>query len=348
MDSSAAIRLDMNENPFGPSPMATEAVIKNINTISLYKDMRGDILKQAIADHCHIIPEQITVNNYSGSAGLLLYFTQAFAEQGDEIIFSREGFTNLLFTLLRVNETYKTVVIPTYRWKHDLDAMIRAVTPKTRLIYIVNPDNPAGTWIRHGELNGFLSQIPENIRVVVDEAYYEYAVCLTGGEYPDSMELQKKFPNLIITRTFSKAYGLAGLRIGYSVSDTTTAEYLNKDRLLFGITVPALAAAPAALKDRDHLKRTLENNKDGMEYIQNSLSGMNIDYIPSKAANFVTFDLGENAGTVRRKLMERSIAVADLAAGYHMPGKLRVTVGLPEQNIAFTENLGDILSRIKE
>ncbi len=347
MDSNVNIRLDMNENPFGPSPMATEAVINNIKTISLYKDMQGDILKQALAEHYNIAPEQITVNNNGGSAGLLLYFTQLFAEKEDEIIFSPESFINLLFTLHKVNETYKTVAIPTKKWRYDLDAMINAVTSKTRLIYIVNPDNPTGAWIRHGELSDFLFQIPENILVVIDEAYYEYAAYLIGDEYPDSIELQKKFPNLIITRTFSKAYGLAGLRIGYSISGTETAEYLKKKRLLFSVTSPALMAVPAALKDKEHLGRTLENNKKGIEYIQNSLSDINLAYIPSKAVNFVTFDLGEKAGTVRQKLMERSIAVAALA-GYNMPGKLRVTVGLPEQNTAFIENLGDIFSKIKE
>jgi len=345
MDRNVNIRLDMNENPFGPSPMAAEAVINNIKMISLYKDMRGDILRPVLAEHYNIIPEKITVNNNGGSAGLLLYFIQLFAEPEDEIIFSRESFTNLLFTLHKVNEKYKTVAIPTIRWRHDLDAMINAVTSKTRLIYIVNPDNPTGAWIRHGELSDFLFQIPEHIVVVIDEAYYEYATYLIGDEYPDSMELQKKFPNLIITRTFSKAYGLAGLRIGYSISDTKIAESLNKERLLFSITSPALMAAPATLKDKKHLRRTLENNRNGIEYIQNSLSGTNIAYIPSKATNFVTLDLGEKAGTVRQKLMERSIAVADLA-GYKMFGKLRVTVGLPEQNTAFIENFGDILSKI--
>jgi histidinol-phosphate aminotransferase len=237
-------------------------------------------------------------------------------------------------------------VIPRNRYRHDLKAMAEAVTAETKLIFIENPDNPTGTWISHDELANFLTRIPENIIVVADEAYYEYARYALGADYPDTLSLQKKYPNLITLRTFSKAYGLAGLRTGYALLCPELANILNQSRLKMSVTSPALIAACAALKDAEHLERTLKNNEAGMKYLEISFAEMNIAYIPS-AANFITFDAGENARIIFEKLRERNILISPLEGFGLPPNFLRVTAGLAEENRAFIENLRDVMQQFE-
>ncbi len=332
----------MNENPHGPGKMAKAALREGIAQVSRYPDLEGVPLKQALAEHYSLTPDHITLSSGSGSVSLLLLIAEQFATRSGNIIFSGQGFVSFLFHILKTVGRLDTqyAVISKNKYRHDLSAMADAVTPDTKLIFVENPDNPTGTWISHDELAAFLAGIPEHVTVVLDEAYYEYARHALGPDFPDTIALQKKHANLITLRTFSKAYGLAGLRVAYAVSSPELGDILNKRRLKLSVTSPALVTACAALKDEEHLKLILKNNETGMRYLKNSFSEMNIAYIPS-AANFITFDAGENARLIFEKLKQRNILISPLE-GYDLPSKLRVTVGLAEENRTFIENLKDI------
>ncbi len=336
------IKLNENENPHGPGPMAMAALRDEIAQVSRYPDLEGVPLKQALAEHYRLTPEQITLSNGSGSVSLLLLIAEQFATLSDKIIFSGQGFVSFLFHRFKaigiLDRQY--AVIPKNNHRHDLAGMADAVTADTKLIFVENPDNPTGTWISHDELATFLTHIPEQVTVVLDEAYYEYARHALGADYPDTIALQKRHANLITLRTFSKAYGLAGLRVAYAVSSPELRDILHKRWLRRSVTSPALVAACAALKDEEYLRLTLKNNEAGMKYLEDSFSEMNIAYIPS-VANFITFDAGENARLIFEKLKQRNILISPLD-GYDLPSKLRVTVGLAEENRAFIENLKDI------
>lgn len=340
------IKLNENENPFGPGQMAMAALREEITRVSRYPDLDGDPLKQALAEHHHLTTDQITLSNGSGSVSLLLLLAELFATRNDKIIFSDQGFISFLFRFRTIGMPGRQyTIISRDKHRHDLTAMANAVTADTKLLFIENPDNPTGTWISHDELAAFLTGIPEHVIVVIDEAYYEYARYALGKDYPDTLRLQKKHANLITIRTFSKAYGLAGLRVAYAVSSPELSEIMNKKWLKRSVTSPALVAACAALKDEDHLKLTLENNEIGMRYLENSFSKINISYIPS-AANFITFDAGKNAQEIFKKLKQRNILINPLK-GYNLPSNLRVTIGLAEENRAFIENLRDIWQEAK-
>jgi len=336
------IKLNENTNPLGPGQMAMAALRQEIEQVSLYPDLNGDPLKQALAEHHLLAPDRITLSNGSGSVSLLLLIARHLANRTDKIMFSEQGFTSFLFHRLRATGMLdrQYTIIPRDKHRHDLPEMANRVTADTGLIFIENPDNPAGTWVSHDELAAFLTGIPERVIVVIDEAYYEFARYAIGKNYPDTLMLQQKHNNLITVRTFSKAYGLAGLRVAYAVSSPGPTETMNKQWVKRSVTSPALVAACAALKDEAHLKRTLKNNQTGMRYLEESFSDMDITYLPS-VANFITFDTGKNAQKIFTELKQRNIWVNPLE-GYDLPSKLRVTVGLEEENRAFIESLRKI------
>jgi histidinol-phosphate aminotransferase len=317
------IKLASNENPGGPSPHVVSLLNNELKRIHLYPDSSGYELKQALTQHWQVEPNRITLGN--GSDNLLSLAVQAFVEPGCDVIISEYAFSTyaIITQAMRANPK----IIPADNWAHDLDAMAKAITDKTKLVFIGNPNNPTGTWLSHQQLNQFLSNIPGNIIVVLDEAYYEY---VDHADYPDALALQQNYPNLIITRTFSKIYGLAGMRVGYAITHPTVADILNRVRLPFNVSSLALKAATTALYDIDYVNCSRKLNQQGKAQLEQALQKMGLSYIPS-AGNFITIDVTQPAIPVYQALLAKGIIVRPLLP-YDMPHHLRITIGLPEQN----------------
>ncbi len=335
---SDIIKLASNENPLGPSPKALIAVQQVIRDFNLYPDGSGYELKQALAAKLAITPQQLTLGN--GSDNLLAMVIQAFVAPGGEVIISQYAFATFAIATLANHGT--PAIIPTRDWQCDLDAMLAAINSNTRAIFIANPNNPTGTWLNKQDLLAFLQKLPESVLLVLDEAYYEY---VDNADFPDSIALQRQFPNLIITRTFSKAYGLAGLRIGYSITVPAIADILNRVRLPFNVSVPALAAAQAALADEQHVQLSLDNNKLGMQQLTFALAQLGLKVLPS-VGNFFSLDLAREAQPIYQQLLNKGIIVRPLLP-YGMPNHLRITIGTEPQNKRLIDALTDILKVIE-
>jgi histidinol-phosphate aminotransferase len=231
------------------------------------------------------------------------------------------------------------VTVPARAWGCDLDAMAAAVTPRTRLVFIANPNNPTGTWVTTAQLTEFLDRMPEHVLVVLDEAYFEY---LVDPDYPDGVELARRYPNVVVTRTFSKIHGLAALRVGYAVSSAAIAEMLNRVRQPFNVSTIGLECAEAALADRAFVELSRRLNDEGKEQLMRGLEQLGIPYIPS-GGNFLAIDVSRPARPVYEALLRHGVIVRPIA-GYGMPNHLRVTVGLGEENARFLDALGAVLA----
>jgi len=327
------IKLASNENPLGPSPKALAAAQAALAEIARYPDGGGFALKRALATKLGVLPEQITLGN--GSNDILEFAARTFVTAQDEVVFSQHAFA--VYPIVTRAVDARAVEVPARDWGHDLAAMHAAITARTRLIFIANPNNPTGTWLRSDELREFLDNVPESVVVVVDEAYFEY---VEESAYPDSIAWLARYPNLICARTFSKIYGLAGLRVGYGVSSPTVADLLNRVRQPFNVNSIAQAAALAALDDSAHLDEARRVNTDGMQQLVKGFEQLGLAYIPS-AGNFVCVEVGE-AGRVYENLLRAGVIVRPVA-NYGMPRHLRVTVGLVNENQRFLDALKKIL-----
>jgi len=327
------IKLASNENPLGPSPKALAAAQAALTEIARYPDGGGFALKRALAKKLGVLPEQITLGN--GSNDILEFAARTFVTAQDEVVFSQHAFA--VYPIVTRAVDARAVEVPARDWGHDLAAMHAAITARTRLIFIANPNNPTGTWLRSDELREFLDNVPESVVVVVDEAYFEY---VEESAYPDSIAWLARYPNLICARTFSKIYGLAGLRVGYGVSSPTVADLLNRVRQPFNVNSIAQAAALAALDDSAHLDEARRVNTDGMQQLVKGFEQLGLAYIPS-AGNFVCVEVGE-AGRVYENLLRAGVIVRPVA-NYGMPRHLRVTVGLVNENQRFLDALKKIL-----
>lgn len=321
-----AIKLASNENPLGPSPRALAAARAALDDIARYPDGGGFTLKRALSQKLGVTPEQLTLGN--GSNDVLELVARAFAKSGDEVIYAQHAFA--VYELVTRAVGARPVVVPARNWGHDLVAMQGAITPRTRLIFIANPNNPTGTWLARDALEMFLRQAPAHALVVVDEAYFEY---VEEPDYPNAVRWVARYPNLVVARTFSKAYGLAGLRVGYSVSHPQVADYLNRVRQPFNVNSVAAAAAEAALGDEEHLRRSIAINREGLRQLTAGLDRLKLAFIPS-VGNFVCVDMGGPAKTVYEALLRQGVIVRPVAS-YGMPHHLRVTVGLPLENERF-------------
>ena len=334
-----AVKLASNENPLGPGAKALAAVERHLRDLSRYPDGNGFALKQALARKHGVEPEQITLGN--GSNDVLEFLARAFVAPGDEVIFSEHAFA--VYPIVTQAVGGRAVVTAAKEHGYDLDAIAAAVTDRTRLIFIANPNNPTGTWLGQQALRAFLESIPAGVLVVLDEAYYEYASdpALGAGDYASAMDWIRDFPNLVVTRTFSKAHGLAGLRMGYSVSRADVADMLNRVRQPFNVNSLALAAAVAALEDTAHLAQSLKLNAEGMRLLTRAFEEQGLEYIPS-VGNFVCVRVGDG-DAVYEALLREGVIVRPVA-NYGLPGYLRVTLGLPEENARFLDALKKILS----
>lgn len=328
------IKLASNENPAGTSPRVLEALAR-IKDYARYPDGNGFILKQALARYHGVQPDQITLGN--GSNDILELVARAFVSNRHQIIFSQHSFA--VYPLVAQVIGAEAVVTPARNWGYDLDAVVAAVTDRTRLIFIANPNNPTGTWFGRAEFERLLSRLPDHVILVMDEAYYEYAA---EAGVPNAVEWVAEHPNLVVARTFSKVYGLAGLRVGYAVSHRDAADLMNRVRQPFNVNSAALLAAETALQDSEHLQRCLELNRSGMQQLIAGFDRMGIGYIPS-LTNFICIDLEQPALPVYQKLLREGVIVRPVD-NYGMPDHLRITVGLPEENELFLAALARVLA----
>jgi histidinol-phosphate aminotransferase len=330
-----AVKLASNENPLGPSVHAIEAVRAGLGELGRYPDGNGFALKSALARRLGIAQEQITLGN--GSNDVLELVVRAFAGPGDEVVFSQYAFA--VYPLVARANGARAVAVPARDWGHDLEAMAGAVTARTRVVFVANPNNPTGTWVTADALKDFLGCLPAHLVAVVDEAYFEY---VDDPDYPDTLAWLDRFPNLVVTRTFSKIHGLAALRVGYAISQPVLADLLNRVRQPFNVNDLALRAATAALGDEAHVARSREANRVGMAQLCAGLDALRLRYIPS-VGNFVSFDVGRPAGPLYEDLLKQGVIVRPVD-NYGMPNHLRVTVGLAEENARFLDALASSLA----
>ena len=337
---SDVIKLASNENPLGPSAKVLSAIKNELAELSRYPDGNGFDLKAVLAKKYSVNVNQITLGN--GSNDILEILTRAFVTPEHEIVFSQHAF--VVYPIVTQAVGAKAVVVPAKDWGHDLDAMQQAITDKTRVIFIANPNNPTGTWLGKKELSSFLQAVPENVLVVLDEAYFEFADNDVAAEdYPNGIELAKQYPNLIVTRTFSKAYGLAGLRIGYSVSDAQIADALNRVRQPFNVNSLALKAAEIAIDDIEYLELSLKLNAEGMSQLISAFEKIGLSYIPS-IGNFICVNVGDKAMKVYDDLLYEGVIVRPVA-NYEMPEYLRITIGTKKENDRFITALKKVLNK---
>jgi histidinol-phosphate aminotransferase len=330
-----AIKLASNENPLGPGLAARAAMERALTEVARYPDGAGTNLKTALAQRLGVTPGQITLGN--GSNDILELAARTFVAPGDEVLFSQHAFAVYPIVTQAVGGT--AVVTPAREWGYDLDAMRAHLSPRTKLIFIANPNNPTGTWLVPSVLEAFLADVPARTIVVLDEAYIEY---MGEDEAPDSVAWLARYPNLVITRTFSKAYGLAGLRVGYGISSAAIADLFNRVRQPFNVNSLAQAAALAALDDHAHLVRARSVNREGMAQLTAAFDRYDLAYIPS-VANFLSVHLPRPGLEVYEALLHEGV-IARPVANYGMPQHLRITVGLPEENARFLSALQRVLS----
>ena len=335
------IKLASNENPLGPSRKALAAIEQGLAELARYPDGNGFILKQALSDKFGVELNQVTLGN--GSNDILELVARTFVQPGQEVIFSQHAFA--VYPIATQAVGGKAVIVPAKDWGNDLDAMLKAISANTRVMFIANPNNPTGTWIQRNALQRFLDKVPKHVVVVLDEAYFEYAIhpAMRADDYPDGMHFLGQYPNLIVSRTFSKAYGLAGLRVGYAISQPVIADLLNRVRQPFNVNTLALLAATAALSDQAHLENSAQLNADGMQTLMQAFRQMGLDYIPS-VGNFISVDLGKTAQPFYLGLLKCGVIVRPVA-NYEMPNHLRVTIGTEKENATFLSALQKVLSQ---
>jgi len=329
------IKLASNENPRGPGELVRRAIEAASQSLSRYPDGNAFLLKAALAAHLGVDEKQLTVGN--GSNDVLDLAARMSLSPGAQAIVSEHAF--VVYKLATASAGGDLVVVPARDYGADLGGFLQAVTADTALIFLANPNNPTGTWVTEAEIVAFLDAVPEHVWVVLDEAYAEYVDAPT---YPNGVALQRRFPNLIVTRTFSKIHGLAGLRIGYGVSSVLAADLMNRARQPFNVNTLALAAARAALEDQEFVQQSRQLNREGMAMLLAGIAGLGCAHIPS-AGNFVSIDVGGPALPVYQGLLNQGVIVRPVAE-YGLPNHLRVTVGLPEENQRFLDAFGRVLS----
>lgn len=332
LEVSQIIKLASNENPLGIGPKAQEAIQHALQDIARYPDGNSFALRDAVSRKFALAPEQLIFGN--GSNDILELSARAFLSAGDEAIYSQHAFA--VYALVTQAVGASGVVVPAKDFGHDLSAMLAAVTPRTKLVFIANPNNPTGTLLGKTELQTFLRAVPATVLVVLDEAYDEY---LSAVDKSEAFAWLAEFPNLIISRTFSKAYGLAGLRIGFGAASPDVADMMNRVRQPFNVNSLAQAAAVASLDDDEFLERSYALNQAGMLQITRGLEKLGLHYIPSYG-NFVSFRIA-HAMQVYQKLLEQGVIVRPVA-NYDMADYLRVSIGLFSENARFLEVLAQI------
>lgn len=329
---SNIIKLASNENPLGPSAKVLAAIEHAAKEVTRYPDGNGFVLKAALAEKYKLDSSQITLGN--GSNDVLELIARAFVTPAEEVLFSQYAFA--VYPLVTQAIGAKAVIAPAGDYGHDLSAMSTLISVKTKLIFIANPNNPTGTYLEADELEAFIAQVLKTTLVVLDEAYVEY-----GEQQLNSIDWLEKYSNLIITRTFSKAYGLAGLRVGYALSHPDVADLLNRIRQPFNVNSIALAAATTALQDNDYIVKTKQMNDAGMQQLIAGFEALNLTYIPSKG-NFITVNVQKNGDEVFNDLLQQGVIVRSVS-NYGLPKHIRVSIGLEAENQRFFDALSEVL-----
>jgi histidinol-phosphate aminotransferase len=324
------VELGSNENPYGPSPAARMAVLDQLHSLHRYPDPLGLDLKRALAAKLGLDVSRILLGN--GSHELLMQLAQVFAGEGTDVVFSRYGFAVFALATQCTGARARVVdALPrdhaTMPLGHDLDALAAAVTPATRLVYVANPNNPTGTWFGREALEAFVARVPDDVIVVFDEAYAEMA---EARDYASAVPLLARHPNLVVTRTFSKAYGLAGLRVGYLLGAPGLVAVMERVRESFNVNGPALAACEAVLDDAAHLQWSLEQNRIERGWLRDALAQRGFRAFPSQT-NFVLVEFGANTTLIEAALIAQSVVVRPMG-GYGLGDCLRITVGTRDEN----------------
>lgn len=328
-----AVKLASNENPLGPSPKAIEAARKVLGDSNRYPDGGTYYLRQKLAERRGVAPEEIFVS--LGSSELIDLASRVLLRQGLEGITSEGSYAP--FSIAIRASGAKLVLVPQRQFAFDLGAIARAITPRTGVIYLANPNNPTGTAFTGGEFKEFVESVPNGVLVVLDEAYIHYA---TSIGLKDSVEVYRRRKNLLILRTFSKVYGLAGMRIGYGIGPAELLTEIDKIRLPIPVSGAAQAAALAALDDFEHVRRSIEVNRKGLAQIGNGLREMGVKFVPS-VTNFILVEVGEGADALAEEMLKLGVIVRPMAwMGF--PKAIRVSVGMPEENDAFLCALGQL------
>jgi len=338
LDESNIVKLASNENPLGMPESARQAMLKAVAEIGRYPDSNGFELKAAITAKYGVPPEWITLGN--GSNDILELAAHAFVQPGQSVIYAQYSFA--VYALATQAVGAQAIVVAAKNYGHDLDAMAQAITADTRLIFIANPNNPTGTFLPAAEIEAFLKIVPPQVVVVLDEAYNEF---LAPELQYESIAWVRQYPNLLVSRTLSKAYGLAGLRIGFGIAQPSITDLLNRIRQPFNVNSLAQAAAVAALNDSAFLQKSAKVNADGYRQLTQAFDAMDLEYVPS-FGNFVLVRVGneDTAGArVNIALLKQGVIVRPVG-NYGLPQWLRISVGLPEENAAFIAALKKILA----
>jgi histidinol-phosphate aminotransferase len=328
------VKLASNENPRGPGPAVRAAIATALDDVSRYPDGNGFELKTALAARHRVAAEQIVLGN--GSNDVLELVTQAFLRPGDYAVYSRHAFA--VYPLATQARGATGIEVAAQKFGHDLPAIRAAITPGTRVVFIANPNNPTGTWLPPATIEAFLDGVSDDVIIVLDEAYHEY---LEPAQQTASAEWIGRHANLVVTRTFSKAYGLAALRVGYGIMHPKVADMLNRVRQPFNVNGLAQAAAVAALGDTVYVDESRRLNRKGMTELEQGFAAMGLTWLPSHA-NFILVKVGD-AGRVYQRLLQQGVIVRPVA-NYALPEWLRVTIGLPAENRRFLDALATTLA----
>jgi histidinol-phosphate aminotransferase len=338
LDEAKIVKLASNENPLGMPESAKQAMLKAMADIGRYPDSNGFDLKATITAKYNVPQDWITLGN--GSNDILELAAHAFVQPGQAVMYAQYSFA--VYPLATQAVGARAIVVPAKNFGHDLVAMAKAITPDTKLIFVANPNNPTGTFIPAAEIEAFLKVVPPQVVVVLDEAYNEF---LAPELQYDSIAWVRQHPNLLVSRTLSKAYGLAGLRIGFAIAQPSITDLLNRIRQPFNVNSLAQAAAIAALNDEEFLKKSAQVNADGYRQLTQSFDAMKLEYVPS-FGNFVLVKVGNDDGAgarVNLALLKQGIIVRPVG-NYGLPQWLRISIGLPQENAAFLDALKKILA----
>ena len=338
LDEASIVKLASNENPFGVPESSKQAMAAAVADLGRYPDANGFDLKAALSKRYEVPADWITLGN--GSNDILEIAAHAFVQKGQAVVYAQYSFA--VYALATQGVGARAIVVPAKDYGHDLDAMAAAIDADTRLVFIANPNNPTGTFIPAADIEAFLSKVPDNVVVVLDEAYNEF---LAPEQQFESAKWVQKYPNLLVSRTFSKAYGLAGLRVGFAIAQPALTDLMNRIRQPFNVNSLAQAAAVAALNDKPFLEQGASNNAAGYRQLVAAFEQLGLQYVPS-FGNFVLVKVGDDDGAgarVNLALLKQGVIVRPVA-NYGLPQWLRISIGLPQENATFIAALKKALS----